>query len=154
MSIEYGLITKDIEEKKIVAALNKKLQCYFEEMAAERYNLYKSYKFSKMKKLNGKSYNPKHIPWDYEYDYMFSHKQYGIYVELYPNTNGIGEQKFKSPGVTWNLYINETGYYVNNAGVVLHANNPDIRRFIEFFFKDLPFDVVLLYEYSKGEDRL
>ena len=47
MSIEYGLITKDIEEKKIVAALNNKLQCYFEEMAAERYNLYKSYKFSK-----------------------------------------------------------------------------------------------------------
>ncbi len=55
MSIEYGLITKDIEEKKIVAALNKKLQCYFEEMAAEWYNLYKSYKSSKMRKGESKS---------------------------------------------------------------------------------------------------
>ncbi len=154
MSVEYGLITKDIEEKKIVAALNIKLQYYFEEMAAERYNLYKSYKFSKMRKRDGKSYNPKHIPWDYEYDYMFSHKQYGIYVELYPNTNDTGEQKFKSQGVTWYLYINETGYYLNDYGIVAHANNPDIKRFTEFFLKDLPFEVVLLYEYDKGEDRL
>ena len=154
MSFEYGLITKDIEEKKIVAVLNKKLHCYFEEMAAERYNLYKSYKFSKTRNRHGKSYNPKYIPWDYEYNYMFFHKQYGIYVELYPNTNDIGEQKFKSQGVIWNLYINETGYYVNETGIVVHGNNPDIKCFIEFFLKDVPFDVVLLYEYNQGEDRL
>lgn len=154
MSIEYGLITKDIEEKKIVATLNKKLQYYFEEMAAERYNLYKSYKFSKMKKRNGISYNPKRIPWDYEYDYMFQHKQFGVYLELYPNINETGEQKFKKQDVKWVLYLNESGFYLNNLGIKINNNNPDIRRFIEFFLKDLPFDVVLLYEYRKGEDRL
>lgn len=39
-------------------------------------------------------------------------------------------------------------------GLDYHADNSDIRRFIEVFLKELLFDVVLLYEYSKAEDRL
>ncbi|MDO4422816.1 MAG: hypothetical protein Q4C15_12345 [Eubacteriales bacterium] len=154
MSVEYGLLTGDLEEKKILKVLNDKLQRFFVEMTSEQYNLYKSYKFSKMKKRNGKSYNPKRIPWDYEYDYVFFHKQYGVYLELYPNINETGEQKFKKQDVKWVLYLNECGFYLNNWGIKINNNNPDIRRFIDFFLKDLPFDVVLLYEYEKGEDRI
>ena len=82
MSVEYGLLTGDLEEKKILKVLNDKLQRFFVEMTSEQYNLYKSYKFSKMKKRNGKSYNPKRISWDYEYDYVFFHKQYGVYIRV------------------------------------------------------------------------
>lgn len=154
MSVEYGLLTGDLEEKKILKVLNDKLQRFFVEMTSEQYNLYKSYKFSKMKKRNGKSYNPKRISWDYEYDYVFFHKQYGVYLELYPNINETGEQKFKKQDVKWVLYLNESGFYLNNLGIKINNNNPDIRRFIDFFLKDLPFDVVVLYEYEKGEDRI
>lgn len=154
MSVEYGLLTGDLEEKKILKVLNDKLQRFFVEMTSEQYNLYKSYKFSKMKKRNGKSYNPKRIPWDYEYDYVFFHKQYGVYLELYPNINGTGEQKFKNQGVIWDLYINESSFYINDWGIKIKNSNPDIGRFIDFFLKDLPFDVVVLYEYEKGEDRI
>ena len=154
MSVEYGLLTGDLEEKKILKVLNDKLKHFFVEMTSEQYNLYKSYKFSKMKKRNGKSYNPKCIPWDYEYDYFFFHKQYGVYLELYPNINGTGEQMFKNQGVIWDLYINEICFYINDWGIKKNNSNPDIGRFIDFFLKDLPFDVVVLYEYEKGEDRI
>ena len=57
MSVEYGLLTGDLEEKKILKVLNDKLQRFFVEMTSELYNLCKSYKFSKMKKRNSNFIN-------------------------------------------------------------------------------------------------
>lgn len=95
--IEYGLITGNMTEKEIVQVLNAKLKTFFLEMADEQYNVYKEYALEKMAKNNGVSFNPKQIPWDYEYMYDFGHKYYGLTLQMYPNTNDKGEQKFKTP---------------------------------------------------------
>ena len=42
MSVEYGLLTGDLEEKKILKVLNDKLKHFFVEMTSEQYNLYKT----------------------------------------------------------------------------------------------------------------
>ena len=154
MSTEYGLITGDMTEKQVLKTLNDKLKYFFTEMVDKRYDVYKNYKFSKMKNHHGISYNPKQIPWDYEYSYLFLHKTYGISMELYPNTNENGEQKFKNPGVIWNLYVYESDYYVKNIAKIVNKSNPDIKRFLEYFLKELPFEMVVLYEYEEGEERI
>ncbi len=154
MNTEYGLITADMVEKKILKTLNDKLKTFFTEMVDKEYDIYASYKFSKMKNHNGISLNPKQIPWDYEYSYYFMHKQYGISMELYPNTNDKGEQKFKNPGVTWNLYVNEWTHYVSNTTNIVNKSNPDIKRFMEYFLRELPFEVVVIYEYEEEEERI
>lgn len=123
-------------------------------MVDKEFDIYSSYKFSKMKNHHGISFNPKQIPWDYEYCYYFMHKYYGISMELYPNTNVNGEQKFKNLGVTWNLYVNEGTYYVRNTAKIVNKSNPDIKRFMEYFLRELPFEVVVIYEYEEGEERI
>lgn len=75
-------------------------------------------------------------------------------MELYPNTNENGEQKFKNPGVIWNLYVHESDYYVKNIAKIVNKSNPDIKRFLEYFLKELPFEMVVLYEYEEGEERI
>ena len=154
MNTEYGLITEDMVEKKILKTLNDKLKIFFTEMVDKEFDIYASYKFSKMKNHHGISFNPKQIPWDYEYSYYFMHKHYGISMELYPNTNDNGEQKFKNPRVMWNLYVNEGTYYVRNTAQIVNKSNPDIKRFMEYFLRELPFEVVVLYEYEEGEERI
>ncbi|MBQ2802570.1 MAG: hypothetical protein IJF07_01575 [Lachnospiraceae bacterium] len=153
MNIEYGLITKNMTEKEILKVLNAKLKTFFLEMVDEEYDMYKSYSLKKMRNLGGVSYNPKQIPWDYEYFYHFWHKHYGLAMEMYPNTNDKGEQKFKNPDVKWNLYVRECGGYVKNVRV-FNKNNPDIKRFKQFLLQDLPFEVVVVYEYEEGEERI
>lgn len=78
---------------------------------------------------------------------------YGVYLELYPNTNSEGIQKFKVDGVTWNLLILETGNYVKH-NTVIHNNNPDIDRLRNFMLEGLPFEAVVVYEYKENEDRV
>ena len=153
MDTEYGLITGDMAEKKVVKVLNDKLKYFFTEVADKKYDIFKGY-LSKMKNHHGISFNPKQIPWDYDYSYHFLHNTYGISMELYPNTNENDEQKFKTPGVVWNLYIDEGHYYVKNTAKIVNKSNPDIKRFKEYFLKDLPFEVVVLYEYENGEERI
>ena len=106
-----------------------------------------------MKKNNGISHNPKQIPWDYEYFYDFGHKTYGLTLQMYPNTNDNGEQKFKNPGVMWNLFVRECGMY-RKKNKVFWKNNPDIKRFRQFLLQDLPFEVVVVYQYEEGEERI
>lgn len=154
MNKEYGLITDDLIEKKVIKIFNDKLNKYFTEIASKEYAVYKNYNLSKMKNHHGISFNPKKIPWDYEYSYLFSHKTYGIYLEIYPNTNSNGEHKFDHPGVVWNLYVNEQNQYVKNVSNIVQKSNPDIKRFLDYLLEDLPFEIVVLYEYEKGEDRI
>lgn len=151
--IEYGLITGNVTEKEIVQVLNAKLKTFFLEMADEQYNVYKDYALEKMAKTNGVSFNPKQIPWDYEYMYDFWHKYYGLTLQMYPNTNDKGEQKFQVPGVIWNLFVNDCKMYTKK-NKVLWKSNPDVKRFMKFLLCDLPFEVVVVYEYEEGEERV
>lgn len=153
MSIEYGLITKELSEKEIVSIFNSKLHHFFTGMVDKEYDRYKNYNLTKQRNLGGISLNPKYIPWDYEYSYFLGHKYYGLSMEIYPNTNERGECKFKELGVKWNLWINEIGWYMKD-GDVIKENNPDIERFTQFLMEDLPFEVVVLYEYEDGEERI
>lgn len=153
MSTEYGLITKELTEKQILKILNDKLKTFFREMADKEFDVYKNYNLSKMKNHGGLSDNPNYIPWDYEYLYYLGHKYYGLSLELYPNTNDEGGQKFKNEGVIWNLAIIEHDWYIRNLKEI-KKKNPDIKRFVEFFLQDLPFEVVVLYEYADGEERI
>lgn len=134
--------------------LNAKLKTFFLEMVDEEYNMYKSYSLTKMKNHGGVSYNPKQIPWDYEYLYHFFHKYFGLTVQMYPNTNDKGEQKFKNPDVIWNLYVRECGFYIKKKTKMINKNNPDIKRFKQFLLQDLPFEVVVVYQYEEGEERI
>lgn len=154
MSTEYGLVTRDMAEKEILKVLNDKLKYFFTEAANKNYDIYTSYTLSKMKNHHGISFNPKQIPWDYEYSYQFLHKTYGVFMELYPNTNENGEQKFNNNGVMWNLYINEGQKDETNTAKILSESNSDTNHFTEHFLKALPFEVVMLYEYEDGEERI
>ena len=153
MLADYGILTNDMSEKNVVKVLDQKLDTYFREVADKNYDIYKTYSLRKSKNLGGISNNPKQIPWDYEYMYFFYHKKYGMSITLYPNINEAGEQKFKTPGVVWNLFINDVPMYFNGI-TFLKRTNPDLPRFVEYLLKDLPFEVVVNYRYAKGEERV
>ena len=80
-------------------------------------------------------------------------KNYGMSITLYPNINEAGEQKFKTPGVVWNLLINDVPMCFNGI-TFLKRTNPDLPRFVEYLLKDLPFEVVVNYRYAEGEERV
>ncbi len=153
MNIEYGLMTGKMTEKEILKVLNSKLKTFFLEIAGKEYDVYNSYSLDKTKNYGGISLNSKQIPWDYKYYYCFFHKYYGLSIEMYPNINDKGEQKFKNPGVIWNLYVGENDWYLKE-NTTINESNPDIERFKKFFLQDLPFESVVVYEYEKGEERI
>ena len=151
MSVEYGLITGEMKEKDIMAAISKLLEEYFRGRKENaQYDVYKNHKLSKHKNMGGISYNPERIEWDYEYSYDYFNKPCGILIEIYPNTNDKGERKFKLDGVVWNMYFNGAAF----GARVENSNSKPVVDFLRFLLEKLPCETVLIKEYAQGEDRL
>lgn len=147
MSLEYGIMTENISEKDLVKVIDKRLSDFFTGKA--EYDIYKKHCLNKHKNSGGISFREDAVAWDYEYQYDYSNKPFGVFVELYPNTNDSGDQKFKIEGVTWNLFINQMLHY-NNC----KDKTPiEIIEFAEFILSEIPCKTVLIAEYGKGEER-
>lgn len=148
MALEYGIIMENGTEKELVKAINKCLDEFF--AAKPGYEHYKNHRLSKKKKNSGGvSAREDAIAWDYEYQYEYFNKPFGVYVELYPNTGDSGNQKFKIDGVAWNLFINAVLHYEN-----CKEKTPiEIAEFAKFLLNGIPYGSVLIAEYDKGEER-
>lgn len=152
MFYEYGLITGDLTEKKIVNILGSRLEKFFR--SNPEYDVYRKYHFLKHKNPKGKSANPNAVQWDYDYQYDMSHKYFGVYITMYPNTSPDGRMKFNIPDVKWNLSIIVTGFHIRNHTDVIHEENPDVSDMTDFLFSDLPFETVLIKKYSNFKEIL
>ena len=141
MSFEYGIITENATEKDLVKAIDKCLDEFFS--GKPGYEHYKKHQLRKHKNSGGVSYREDAIPWDYEYQYDYFNKPFGVFVELYPNTNDSGGKKFKVDGVTWNLFIN----------AVLNYDPSEIAELANFILNGIPYKTVLIAEYAEGEER-
>ncbi len=150
MSLEYGIITNGMTEKELVKAINCRLTEFF--AGNQKYDIYKNHKLGKDKTghaSHGKSYREDAIEWDYPFDYGYFNKPFGVYVQLYPNTNEQGAQKFKMEGVTWNLFINAVLHYDDCT----EKTPSEIVDFANFILNGIPCETVLIYEYAKLEER-
>ncbi len=156
MAVEYGIITKDRKEKELVNALNKCLTTFFH--GRQNYDIYKNHKLAKHKNRGGVSFDEDKIEWDYEYQYDYFNKPFGVYVELYPNTNEEGACKFSAEGVTWNLYIEEISFEQEPEMFMWEGKpckkHPALAHLVPFLLQGIPFESVLIKEYGEGEERL
>lgn len=147
MSLEYGIVTENDTEKELVKAIDKCIDEFF--AARPGYEHYKSHRLRKSKNDGGVSYRADAIPWDYEYQYEYFNKPFGVFVELYPNTNNEGGQKFKIDGVKWNLFINAVWYPENCKD----KTPPEIVELADFILNGISYKTVLIAEYAEGEVR-
>lgn len=156
MASEYGIITENISESKLIGMINKRLESFFK--GDPQFDIYTNYKLKKRKNLGGISLNPDRIPWDYEYQYNFSHKTFGAYIELYPNTDNSGKCKFNIEGVTWNLYITENPLTSSGDPFaykdISYKDHRTISVLLPYILEGISCETVLIKEYSKNEERL
>ena len=156
MAVEYGFITKDIKENDLVKIISKQLELFF--AGKSKYDIYKNHNLIKHKNSDGDSFNPDKIEWNYEYSYEYFNKPFGVFLELYPNTNSEGGMKFKEEGVVWNLYVNDI-VWSENSGTFLWDGkpcdkHPAISKLIPFILEGIPCEAVLIKEYEENEERL
>lgn len=151
MSAEYGLITGDMKEKDVMAAISRLLEEFFRAKKENvSYDVYKNHKLMKHKNRGGISYNPDRIEWDYEYCYDYFNKPCGVLIEIYPNTNAEGGCKFRNDGVVWNMYFNGAAFGVRPD----NSKSSTAMTFLNFLLENMPFETVLIKQYEQGEDRL
>ena len=49
-----------------------------------KYDIYTNHNLTKHKNRGGISFNPEKIDWDYDYQYDYFNKPFGVSIELYP----------------------------------------------------------------------
>ncbi len=156
MAVEYGIITKDMKEKDLVKAISKQLELFF--TGKSKYDIYKNHNLTKRRNSGGISFDSKKIKWDYEYSYDYFNKPFGVFIELYPNTNSKGESKFQVEGVTWNLFVNDIVWSVNSGTFLWDGmpceKHPAISRLVPFILEGISCESVLIKEYEQNEERL
>ncbi|MBQ4166555.1 MAG: hypothetical protein IJD85_09550 [Oscillospiraceae bacterium] len=151
MSVEYGLITGEMKEKDIMAAISKLLEEYFRGRKENvQYDVYKNHKLMKHKNRGGISFNLDKIEWDYEYSYDYYNNPLGVLIEIYPNTNDEGARKFKIDGVMWNMYFNGAAFGTKAK----NSTSKPVVDFLHFLLENMSCETVLIKEYAQGEDRL
>lgn len=141
---EYGIFFSDKKEKVFIDSINQVLLDIFSSRAGR-------YKLSKNKNSSILKYR---LPFEYNYLYNTLMKPEGLFIEIYPNYDINGKRKFNIDGISWNIFINSLGFYINESLQVVNNDNPKMDTIIESLLKTIPYNIVLLHEYRDGEERL
>ena len=68
--------------QELVKAISKQLGIFF--TGKSKYDIYTNHNLTKHKNRGGISFNPEKIDWDYDYQYDYFNKPFGVSIELYP----------------------------------------------------------------------
>lgn len=140
---EYGILYTKTREKALLEELNQHLAVVFD-----------GYGPAKLSKTKSAIMLEARLPFVYTHFYSASIKKYGVYLELYPNTDTNLVKKFPKTEASWVLFVNPSNYYTDNDGVLHHTVNPRLPELIQALLDRLSMPSELLHTYTEGEERL
>lgn len=132
-SYEYGLKFEDLKPGQVRKIIDKAIE------AAIPKEVYTgSFHLTKMKAPLLESC--------YDIGFHASKKSLGLYIQLLPNIQGENQMKYKTPGVTWVIFINT----LYGGQTTPNPNASYVKKILDH----IDADYILLKTYSELEERL
>lgn len=129
---EYGIKCAKEDEEQVVKNINNFLQ--------KEYNYKKLYK-KKDDSING---------FTYEYNYwQLMKEEPKWYFDLSPNEDINGKWKFNNKDTQWILFINKIDFEKYTK-----RQQDEVDLFFKKLMSAIGFEIVLLHEYEKNEERI